>query len=306
MTHGPPSDGSRRDQRNATGLAIETSGLTKRFGDHTAVDHLDLAIPQGHVYGFLGPNGAGKTTTMRMLTTLMSPTAGTATIMGTPLTDREAVPPHIGYLPEEPPLYEELTGREQLSYVAFLHDIPDEVAADRIEDLLARLDMTDDADRRISTYSKGMRQKIGLIQALLHEPAVLFLDEPTSGLDPRAARTVLDVLAELVDEETTVFLSTHILSVVDELADTIGVLHEGRLVAEGSPADLKRRSETGEERTLEQAFLEVTADHEAEPVEVAEVPRCVGLDATCDTASASRGSNSDAPSGSRSAPASDS
>jgi ABC-2 type transport system ATP-binding protein len=208
-----------------------------------------------------------------MLTTLIAPTAGTATILGTPLTDREAVTPHIGYLPEEPPLYEELTGREQLSYVAFLHDLPDDVAADRIEDLLVRLDMTDDADRRIATYSKGMRQKVGLIQALLHEPAVLFLDEPTSGLDPRAARTVLDVLAELVDEETTVFLSTHILSVVDELADTIGVLHEGRLVAEGSPADLTRRAETGEERTLEQAFLEVTADHgEAEVEDSAEVP----------------------------------
>jgi ABC-2 type transport system ATP-binding protein len=254
-------------------LAIEARGLTKRFGDHTAVDHLDLAIPQGHVYGFLGPNGAGKTTTMGMLTTLMSPTAGTATIMGTPLTDREAVTPHIGYLPEEPPVYEELTGREQLSYVAFLHDIPDDAAADRVEELLARLDVTGDADRRISTYSKGMRQKVGLIQALLHEPAVLFLDEPTSGLDPRAARTVLDVLAELVDEETTVFLSTHILSVVDELADTIGVLHEGRLVAEGTPADLKRRAETGEERTLEQAFLEVTADHEEAKGEEAEAPR---------------------------------
>ena len=274
MTHGPPSDGSRREQGNATALAIETSGLTKRFGDHTAVDHLDLAIPRGHVYGFLGPNGAGKTTTMRMLTTLMSPTEGTGTIMGTPLTDREAVTPHIGYLPEEPPLYEELTGREQLSYVAFLHDLPDDVATARIEDLLARLDMTDDASRRISTYSKGMRQKIGLIGALLHEPAVLFLDEPTSGLDPRAARTVLDVLAELVDEETTVFLSTHVLSVVDELADTIGVLHEGRLVAEGSTADLKRRAETGEERTLEGAFLEVTADHgEAEVEESTGVPR---------------------------------
>jgi ABC-2 type transport system ATP-binding protein len=253
-------------------LAIEASGLTKRFGDHTAVDHLDLAIPQGHVYGFLGPNGAGKTTTMRMLTTLLSPTEGTATIMETPLTDRDSVTRHIGYLPEEPPLYEELTGREQLSYVSFLHDIPDDVAADRIEDLLTRLDMTDDADRRISTYSKGMRQKIGLIQALLHEPAVLFLDEPTSGLDPRAARTVLNVLSELVDAETTVFLSTHILSVVDELADTIGVLHEGRLVAEGSPTDLKRRAETGEERTLEQAFLEMTADHgEAEVRESTEV-----------------------------------
>jgi ABC-2 type transport system ATP-binding protein len=128
--------------------------------------------------------------------------------------------------------------------------------------LLDRLDLTEAADRPIATYSKGMRQKVGLVQALLHEPAVLFLDEPTSGLDPRAARTVLDVLAELVDDETTVFLSTHILSVVDELTDTIGVLHEGRLVAEGTPAELKRRAETGEERTLEQAFLEVTEDHD--------------------------------------------
>jgi ABC-2 type transport system ATP-binding protein len=246
----------------ATTLAIETNGLTRRFGDHVAVDHLDLAIPRGHVYGFLGPNGAGKTTTMRMLTTLLPPTEGEATIVGVPLDERDAVTRHIGYLPEEPPVYEELSGREQLSYVAFLHDIPDDVAGDRIDALLARLDMTDDADRRIATYSKGMRQKVGLIQALLHEPAVLFLDEPTSGLDPRAARTVLNVLDELVDDETTVFLSTHILSVVDELADTIGVLHEGRLVAEGSPADLTRRAETGDERTLEQAFLEVTADHE--------------------------------------------
>ena len=266
MTRYPPTDGSTGKLDDETALAIEANDLTKRFGDHVAVDHLDLEIPQGHVYGFLGPNGAGKTTTMRMLTTLMSPTAGTARIVGTPLTDRGSVTRHIGYLPEEPPVYEELTGREQLSYVAFLYDIPDDVAADRIEDLLSRLDMTEDAARRISTYSKGMRQKIGLMQALLHEPAVLFLDEPTSGLDPRAARTVLDVLAELVDEETTVFLSTHILSVVDELADTIGVLHDGRLVAEGSPTDLKHRAETGEERTLEQAFLEVTADHGEEEV----------------------------------------
>lgn len=255
------SNGRDRERRDDTTLAIRTTDLTKRFGDHVAVDHLDLAIPQGHVYGFLGPNGAGKTTTMRILTTLLPPTEGTATIIGTSLTERETVTGHIGYLPEDPPVYEELTGREQLSYVAFLHDIPGDVGTERTEDLLGRFDMTDDADRRISTYSKGMRQKIGLIQALLHEPAVVFLDEPTSGLDPRAARTVLDVIGELVDEETTVFLSTHILSVVDELADTIGVLHEGRLVAEGSPVALKRRAETGEERTLEQAFLEVTADH---------------------------------------------
>jgi ABC-2 type transport system ATP-binding protein len=262
MTPSLPSGDTDRGRRDRPALAIETHGLTKRFGDHVVVEDLDLAIPRGHVYGFLGPNGAGKTTTMRMLTTLLPPSEGTATLMGVPLTDRETVTGYLGYLPEEPPLYEELTGREQLSYVAFLHDLADEVAADRIDSLLDRLELTEAADRPISTYSKGMRQKVGLVQALLHEPAVLFLDEPTSGLDPRAARTVLDVLAELVDDETTVFLSTHILSVVDELADTIGVLHEGRLVAEGTPTELKRRAETGEERTLEQAFLEVTADHE--------------------------------------------
>ncbi|KAB1194347.1 ATP-binding cassette domain-containing protein [Haloferax sp. MBLA0076] len=264
MTQRPPTAETSDGSTDPTVPAIRAEGLTKRFGDAVAVDHLDLSIPQGHVYGFLGPNGAGKTTTMRMLTTLMPPTEGTASIMGTPLTDRSAVTRHIGYLPENAPVYEELTGREQLSYVAYLQDVPDDVAADRIDELLDRLDLTEDAHRPISTYSKGMRQKIGLIQALLHEPSVLFLDEPTSGLDPRAARTVLDVIQELSDDETTVFLSTHILSVVDELADTIGVLHEGRLVAEGAPSDLKHRAETGEERTLEQAFLEVTADHSEE------------------------------------------
>jgi ABC-2 type transport system ATP-binding protein len=152
-TRHTPRDGGTREPDDETALAIEASGLTKRLGDHTAVDRLDLAIPPGHVYGFLGPNGAGKTTTMRMLATLMSPTAGTATIVGTPLGDRDAVTPHIGYLPEKPPLYKELAGREQLSYVAFLHDIPDDAAANRIEELRARLDMTDGADRRISTYA---------------------------------------------------------------------------------------------------------------------------------------------------------
>ncbi len=246
--------------------AIETRALTKRFGDVVAVDELTLEIPQGTIYGFLGPNGAGKTTTMRMLTTLLRPTSGTASIVGTPITDREAVTAKLGYLPETPPLYEELTGREQLEYVAFLQDLPDDVAVERIADALDRFDLADAADRPISTYSKGMRQKTGLIQAMLHRPAVLFLDEPTAGLDPRAARTVLDVLADVVSDDATVLLSTHVLSVVDELADRIGVLHQGRLVAEGTPGGLKRRAETGEERTLEQAFLEVTADHgEEEP-----------------------------------------
>ncbi|GAB3040976.1 ABC transporter ATP-binding protein [Natronobiforma cellulositropha] len=240
-------------------LAIETVGLTKRYGNETAVSEVALAVEPGTVYGFLGPNGAGKTTTMRMLTTLTRPTAGEARIAGRSVTDREAVIPHVGYLPEEPPVYDELTGREQLEFAADLRDIPRERARARIDGLLERFDLVDDADKRIDAYSKGMRQKVGVIQAVLHEPAVAFLDEPTSGLDPRAARTMREIIADLADREMTIFLSTHILPVVDELADTIGVLADGRLVAEGPPDALKRRVETGEEGTLEDVFLAATA-----------------------------------------------
>ncbi len=247
-----------------TDLAIETAGLTKRYGDETAVDDLSLEIEPGVVYGFLGPNGAGKTTTMRMLTTLTRPTAGTARVVGQSVENRDAVTPHIGYLPEEPPIYDELTGREQLEYAAGLRDLPEEAACERIESMLERFDLLEDADKRIDAYSKGMRQKVGVIQAVLHDPDVAFLDEPTSGLDPRAARTMRETIADLADREMTIFLSTHILPVVDELADTIGVLHEGRLVAEGDPETLKRRAEAGAVadatggRTLEDVFLEVT------------------------------------------------
>ncbi|WP_255192962.1 ABC transporter ATP-binding protein [Natronobeatus ordinarius] len=241
-----------------TDLAIETRALTKRYGDATAVSDLSLSIEPGTVYGFLGPNGAGKTTTMRILTTLTRPTSGTARVAGHSIEDRDAVTPHIGYLPEEPPLYDELTGREQLEYVAGLRDLLTAASAERIDRLLERFDLLEEANKRIDAYSKGMRQKVGVIQAVLHDPSVVFLDEPTSGLDPRAARTMRETIADLADREMTVFLSTHILPVVDELADTIGVLHDGRLVAEGRPGELKRRAETGAARSLEDVFLEVT------------------------------------------------
>jgi len=251
-------------------LAIRATDLTKQFGSTTVVDGLDLAVDSGTVYGFLGPNGAGKTTTMRMLTTLTAPTAGEAAIMGAPVANREAVRSHLGYLPEEPPVFDELTGREQLQYTARLRDISPAEADQRISRWLDRFDLAADADRRIDDYSKGMRQKLGLITAVLHEPSVVFLDEPTSGLDPRAARTVLDVIAELSDAGRTVFLSTHILSVVEELADTVGVLFEGELVAEGPPDELTAQvdaagGDAGEAAgsasgTLEDVFLAVTTD----------------------------------------------
>jgi len=255
MSHGATGDSS---------LAIETAGLTKHFDDIQAVADLDLAIGHGAVYGFLGPNGSGKTTTMRMLTTLTRPTSGRGWVDGVDITDREELIQHIGYLPEEPPLFDELTGREQLRHTAALHDIPAVQADERIERYLQRFDLADDADRRQDGYSTGMRKKVGLIQAILHEPPVIFLDEPTSGLDPRAARTVKDLIAEMAEGDTTIFLSTHILPVVEELADTVGVLHEGRLVAEGAPGELTRKAESGESKSLEDVFIQVTDDHAQE------------------------------------------
>jgi ABC-2 type transport system ATP-binding protein len=246
--------------------AIETTALTKRYADTVAVDALDLAIPDGTVYGFLGPNGAGKTTTMRMLTGLTRPTGGEATVGGVDVGDRAALVDRIGYLPEEPPIHDELTAREQLTYAAGLRELPDDRARERVASLLERVSLADDADTRIDAYSKGMRQKTAFVQAVLHDPDVLFLDEPTSGLDPRAARTIRAFVDELAGGGTTVFLSTHILPVVDEHADTVGVLYDGRLVAEGAPADLKRRASDGDpgdaggDRSLEDVFLEVTAE----------------------------------------------
>jgi ABC-2 type transport system ATP-binding protein len=246
--------------------AVETEGLVREFGAVRAVDGLDLQVEPGTVYGFLGPNGAGKTTTIRMLTTLLTPTAGEARVMGVSVRDRETVTPHVGYLPETPPLYEELSGREQLAYMADLWDLP-AAATDRADELLARFGMAEDAGRRIDGYSTVMKKKLGIVQALLHEPDVLFLDEPTSGLDPRAARTVRETVAELAAEEMTVFLSSHVLGVVEEIADQVGVLADGQLVAEGTPAELVDRVESADDTvegaSLEDAFLEVT--HELAP-----------------------------------------
>ncbi len=243
----------------STSHAIETTALTKVYTGTHAVDELELAVPTGSIYGFLGPNGAGKTTTMRMLTGLLQPTSGEGTIVGESIRDRRALVPHIGYLPEAPPLYDELSGREQLDYVADLRNIPDDEATRKIDALLDTFDLAGDAARRIDGYSKGMRQKLAYIQTILHDPDVVFLDEPTSGLDPRAARTLREHVHQLADDGTTVFLSTHILPVVEELADVVGVLKDGRLVAEGTPDGLKDRAESETESTLEDVFLDVTS-----------------------------------------------
>jgi ABC-2 type transport system ATP-binding protein len=239
-------------------FAIEATDLRKTYGSEVALDGLSLSLHPGAVYGFLGPNGAGKTTTMRLLTGLSNASAGEARVCGVPVDDRRRLASHVGYLPETPPLYEEFSASEQLAYVADLRDIPPETAQDRIQRFLDRFDLAADAGKRISTYSKGMQQKTAFIQSVLHDPDVLFLDEPTSGLDPRAARAIRESIGEFADSGTTVFLSTHILPVVEAVADEVGVLFEGRLVAEGTPDELKSRAETGD-GTLEDAFLAVTS-----------------------------------------------
>lgn len=241
-------------------VAIEATDLQKTYGSETALDSVSFSISSGVVYGFLGPNGAGKTTTMRLLTGLTQPTSGTVRICGAPVDDRRAIASLVGYLPETPPLYETFSAREQLEYVAELRDIPSDVATERTETYLDQFDLAEDADKRISSYSKGMKQKTAFIQSVLHDPAVLLLDEPTAGLDPRAARRMRESIAEFADEGTTVFLSTHILPVVEAVADEVGVLFDGRLVTEGTPEGVKSLAETSEDGTLEDAFLAVTGE----------------------------------------------
>jgi len=235
---------------------IEATGLTKRYGDVAAVDALDLSIPDGEIYGFLGPNGAGKTTTMRLLTGLTRPSDGSATVAGVDVRERDRLGAHIGYAPDTPPLYEKLTAREQLSAMADVRGLDPAVERERIPELFERFDL-DAVDDRIETYSTGMKQKTSIVQAVVHDPDVVFLDEPTSGLDPAAARTTKAVLSELRAGGTTVFLSTHILPVIDELADTVGLLYDGELLAEDDPEALKASRDS---ETLEEAFLALTTD----------------------------------------------
>jgi len=244
--------------------AILATDLRKTYSSEVALDSLTLDIPHGTVYGFLGPNGAGKTTTMRLLTGLSDPDSGSVRVCGVDPSDRRAIAGRVGYLPETPPLYDEFSAREQLEYVADLRDISRSVARERIGEYLDQFGLAGDADRRIDGYSKGMKQKTAFIQSVLHEPDVLYLDEPTSGLDPRAARTIRESITAFADAGTTVFLSTHILPVVEAVADEVGVLFDGRLVTEGTPAEVQARAETGESGSLEDAFLAVTSEPETD------------------------------------------
>jgi len=220
--------------------AIETTRLARSFDNVVAVAGVDLAVEQGTIYAFLGPNGAGKTTTVRMLTTLLRPTGGSARVAGHDVVDdASAVRRSIGVALQEAALDPLMTGRELLRLQATLHSIPREEGGRRSEALLERVGMTRAADRQIGTYSGGMRRRLDLATALIHEPTVLFLDEPTTGLDPVSRQAIWTEVRRLNDEGTTVFLTTQYLEEADQLADLVGIIDDGSMAAEGTPAALK-------------------------------------------------------------------
>ena len=221
--------------------AIEARSLERRYdGDVLAVAGVDLSIAAGEIYAFLGPNGAGKTTTVRMLTTLLRPTGGSASVAGHDVVSQAAqVRRAIGVALQEAALDPLMTGRELMRLQATLHGIPRREGNRRADSLLERVGLTQAADRRVSTYSGGMRRRLDLGAALVHEPRVLFLDEPTTGLDPVSRSAIWGEVRRLNDEGTTVFLTTQYLEEADQLADRVGIIDFGRIVAEDTPAALK-------------------------------------------------------------------
>jgi len=238
--------------------AIILESVSKRFGDVWAVRDLSLRIEYGRVYGLLGPNGSGKSTTMKMILGLVKPDSGKILVDGIDVSkDPVEVRRMIGYVPETPRLYDYLTGIEYLDFIGEAYGMSPEERKRRIEEFLEAFELKGRENELISGYSKGMKQKIALIAALIHKPKILILDEPLSGLDPRSARIVKDLIHELAEEGVTTIFSTHILEIADAVCDELAIMYESRKIAEGEPDELKRMAgESGS--TLEEVFLKLT------------------------------------------------
>lgn len=236
--------------------AILTNDLTKEFGKIVAVNNLNLKIPYGVTYGLLGPNGAGKTTTVRMLNSIITPTSGSAQVVGYDIIDQsKQVKINSGFLPETPGLYQKLTAKEFLEFVGELYYLPKEVIFSRIDELLSIFDLKGRENDLLEGYSRGMKQKVCLCAALIQDPKIIFLDEPTSNLDPAAARMVKDLISDLAKKaDKTIFICTHLLDAAEELCDLIGIISDGVLKVEGSPREIIESAKAG---NLEDAYLKI-------------------------------------------------
>ncbi len=234
--------------------AITASNLTKSYGATKAVDELALQVRRGEFFAFLGPNGAGKTTTIRMLTGIVNPDQGEIAINAVPIRDRARVARAIGVLPESQGFYEWMTGGEYLAFFARLYRMPED---NRVSRLLDQVGLRRQSEKKIGAYSRGMRQRLGIARALINDPIILFLDEPTLGLDPQGQEDIRTLLRTLNQNGMTIFYSSHLLEEVSELCSRIAILNKGRLVAEGTLAELREEART-EGGSLTEVFLTLT------------------------------------------------
>lgn len=250
--------------------AIETIGLTRVFGDFTAVDGLDLKVEKGKFYGFLGPNGAGKSTTIKMLTGLLKITSGRATVLGYDVAANPVeVKKRIGVVPEDLALFDRLTGTEYLHFVGRMYGIRKDLIKRRSEELLELMDLHNDKKKLVVDYSHGMKKKLSLSAALIHEPQLLFLDEPFEGIDAIASRLIKDLLNSLTAKGVTIFLTSHILEIVEKLCADISIINEGRLVAQSTLQELresissKDAGDASSVTPLEEIFINLVKDEDA-------------------------------------------
>ncbi len=237
---------------------IELKNLTKRFGDIVAVRQLNLSVSEGEIFGFIGPNGAGKTTTLRMMGGVLAPTEGSVIIDGIDMADEpEKAKKRIGFIPDRPFLYEKLTGMEFLRFTADLYDIGDGDFHEKSEKILKQFSLYRWGDELVESYSHGMKQRLIISAAILHDPKVIVVDEPMVGLDPAGSRMVKNLFRNLAKEGTTIFMSTHTLGMAEDVCDRIGIIHKGSLIAAGTTQELMGRAQV-REGDLEEVFMILT------------------------------------------------
>lgn len=263
---------SPREHPTAKVFFIEAYNLTKYYGSLEALNGLNLQIRGGHIQGLLGCNGAGKSTAMKILAGILRPIKGFARIMGYNITSQGLeAKKYLGYVPENPRPYESLKVKEFLEFIGKIHGVKGSVLDERIEKFLTAFELRDRAKSNIGSLSMGMRQKVAISAAMIHQPSVLLLDEPLIGLDPASQRVVKDMLKDFAKDRRTILLSTHILPYAEELCDTITIIDKGYVIAEGSIDELKQMSKSGDHANLEEVFLRIVRESHVKDINISEI-----------------------------------